>query len=262
MMAESITHICSLFSPISLEEMDRVKLMDRTDTKFVFHIAELSELLQSIRQDYFILDIKGHRVHAYETLYLDTVDFDLFRNHHNGKLNRYKIRYRNYKESALAFFEIKFKNNKGRTIKKRVKIKTELGVMNASTEELLHSITPFSSKQLEPKLWVNYSRITFVGKKNTERITIDLNLHFFKPEDPNAISEFPQMVIAEVKQEKAQHDSPFIRELRKRNIREAGISKYCYGVFHFFDEVKKNNFKPIIRFIHKCASERAFNLAG
>ena len=123
-MAESITHICSLFLPISLEEMDRVKLMDRTDTKFVFHISELSELLQSISQDYFILDMKGLRAHAYETLYLDTVDFDLFRNHHNGKLNRYKIRYRNYKESALAFFEIKFKNNKGRTSRILVTVET------------------------------------------------------------------------------------------------------------------------------------------
>ena len=43
--------------------------------------------------------------------------------HQNKKLNRYKIRQREYLISDISFFEIKFKSNKGRTIKKRIKTK-------------------------------------------------------------------------------------------------------------------------------------------
>ena len=40
-MGQSVETIFNLFSPISLQEMDGVKLMDRTDTKFVFTKEQL-----------------------------------------------------------------------------------------------------------------------------------------------------------------------------------------------------------------------------
>ena len=34
------------FSTISLEEMDKVQLMNRLDTKYIFHVERLSDILK------------------------------------------------------------------------------------------------------------------------------------------------------------------------------------------------------------------------
>jgi len=120
MQEQKIKDILANFDPIMLEEMDSVKLMDRTDTKFVFSFDQLPGILEAIRPYYRALEISGTRVSKYETLYYDTDDFNLYQRHHCGKMNRYKIRSRKYVESDLHFFEVKYKNNKGRTINNRI----------------------------------------------------------------------------------------------------------------------------------------------
>ena len=45
-MLQNIHNILNNYKPISLEEMDSVKLMDRTDTKFTFHINHLTQDLE------------------------------------------------------------------------------------------------------------------------------------------------------------------------------------------------------------------------
>lgn len=228
--------------------MDSVKLMDRTDTKFIFRIDQLPELLSQLKNDYNILDISGNRISRYESLYFDTKNFDLFYNHHRGKPGRFKIRFRKYVESELNFFEVKFKNNKGRTIKDRVKQKQIDGKIQDNAEELLLHKTPLKTESLEAKIWVNYSRITFVNKHSPERVTIDLNLTF-KNDDQNKTIE--NLVIAEVKQDKAVA-SAFLKLMKKYHIREGSISKYCYGVISLFEKIKHNNFKPSLILIKKA----------
>ena len=43
---------------------------------------------------------------------------NFFLDHHNRRVNRNKIRFREYVGSNLTFLEVKTKNNKGKTIKK------------------------------------------------------------------------------------------------------------------------------------------------
>ena len=50
-----------------------------------------------------------------------SADFDLYHRHHIGRSNRFKVRSRRYVESDLCFFEVKYRNNKGRTIKNRIR---------------------------------------------------------------------------------------------------------------------------------------------
>ena len=59
------------------------------------------------------------------------------------------------------------------------------------------------------------------------------------------------LVIAEVKQDKANHLSPIIKIFKQRRIHEGSISKYCLAVATMFDCVRKNNFKEKIRNINK-----------
>jgi hypothetical protein len=244
---ERVHKILHSFAPITLKEMDNVKLMDRTDTKYVFRLDNLPEFLEQVKEDYRILDVNGHRISRYESLYFDTKNFDLYMSHHRGKPNRYKIRCRKYVESELHFFEVKFKNNKGRTIKDRVKQAEINGLIKDNAETLLKEKTPLMAEHLEAKLWVNYSRITLVNKHSPERVTIDVDLTFKNKDIDKTIHN---LVIAEVKQDKALVSS-FIKLMKKYHIREGSISKYCFGVISLFNKIKHNNFKPKLITLNK-----------
>lgn len=239
--------ILQQFEPIDLKEMDRVKLMDRTDTKYIFPISQFDMIMGEILEHYRILEIAGKRVSRYKTLYYDTEKFNLYNEHHNGKLNRYKIRHRTYVESDTGFLEVKFKNNKGRTIKDRVKTKEVSFESGSDSQLFLTKMLPFEPQTLIPVLWVNYGRHTFVHKTIAERVTIDLGLEFIKDGVKKPIDN---MVIAEVKQEKRKA-SPFVKVMKKHHIREGSISKYCMGIALTCNNVKKNNFKSKLQIIIK-----------
>jgi hypothetical protein len=227
--------------------MDNVKLMDRTDTKYTFHVAELDALLKEAQPFYKVLSVETNRISRYKTLYFDTEKFDLYHKHHSGKLNRYKIRHRTYVESKLGFLEVKLKNNKGRTIKTRIKESEYHSVQEGRSFEFLQKHLPFHPGVLVPKIWINYSRITLVNKTSAERLTIDLNLEFVKGED---IKSMNQLVIAEVKQD-SKAPSPFVAILKKKHIREGSISKYCFAIASSYSEVRSNNFKQKLAQVNK-----------
>lgn len=208
-----------VFEPISLSEMENVKLMDRLDTKFTFHSNRLAAILEAMRPDYCVLEVKGVRASRYETLYFDTGNLDLYARHHSGKFSRHKIRYRRYLDSELCFFEVKAKNNKGRTIKKRIQRQEIPSDIETESEQLLRTETPFAARDLKPAIWVNFTRLTFVSKASPERLTIDLQLSYKRG---SAEVSFPQLVIAEVKQERSSSPSPFLKLMRDLRIsREA-----------------------------------------
>ena len=118
----NLPQIVADFLPISLDEMDDVKLMSRTDTKFAFKANKMPLLLQKLLPFYRVLAIDGKLIHDYKSLYYDTDNRKFYLDHHNGRVNRNKIRFREYVGSKLTFLEIKRKNNKGKTIKKRMKV--------------------------------------------------------------------------------------------------------------------------------------------
>ena len=246
-MQEKVTHSLNQFDPITLEEMEGVKLMDRTDTKFTFNVNELPSVLEEAKNYYRILSVEGNRISRYKTLYFDTKGFDLYNEHHSGKLNRYKIRHRTYVESNIGFLEVKFKNNKGRTLKTRIK-EVEVPELNTGRAfEFLKKMLPFDPLILLPKIWINYSRITLVNKTSAERLTLDLNLEFEKNGKKQILD---QLVIAEVKQD-SKIASPFISIMRNKHIRQGSISKYCFGIASSYSEVKKNNFKQKLSNVKK-----------
>lgn len=231
--------ILDRFEPITLAEMDRVKLMNRTDTKFLFTEKQFEMVLQEILGQYKVLEINGKRACRYKTLYYDTASLDLYADHHKGKLNRYKVRHRTYVETDVGFLEVKFKNNKGRTIKDRISESEVPLTWQGENEAFLRKVQPFDPQTLIPVLWVNYTRQTLVHGTDAERLTLDTDLEFVKD---GVTRKLEGLVIAEVKQDKRK-SSAFIKMMKKYHIREGSISKYCMGVALTFDQVKKNNFK-------------------
>ena len=160
--------------------MDRVKLQNRTDTKFVFNADLLPIILNDIKTHYFILEIKDKRTNSYKTLYYDTKELKSYIQHHNGKANRIKVRFRKYIESDLNYLEVKFKNSKGRTIKARKKIEGIEEKLSDSSKTFVddNSYSFFEDEKIIPVLWNEFTRLTLVHKTKNERLTIDLNLAF------------------------------------------------------------------------------------
>jgi hypothetical protein len=72
---------------------------------------------------------------------------------------------------------------------------------------------------------------------------MDIGLRFA---DPGKGIELGDIVVAELKQERADRSSPFVRMMRARGIREAGMSKYCVGMLMLGRRVKHNAFKEVL----------------
>lgn len=237
-----------LFDPITLAEMDRVSLMNRTDMKFVFEINLLPMFLNAIQPFYSSLEINGTRFFKYKTDYFDTNDFQMFTAHSNGKQNRFKVRYREYVGSNLSFLEVKFKNNKGRTLKSRISSWVDNEITDPVDVGFLDNIIPFSPNQLKHSLKNEFTRITLVNKEKKERLTIDFSLSFKKGD---LFKRLPNLVIIEVKQEKLDLNSKVVQVLRKHSIRQASFSKYVSGALLLNKKLKYNQFKANMLYLNK-----------
>jgi hypothetical protein len=237
---------------ITLDEMSHIRLMDRIDTKFVANAALLPQLLEMMQDRFKVQTIGENRIANYTTQYFDTESLDFFIMHQNGKLNRQKIRIRSYVDSNLSFLEIKNKNNKGRTSKIRVSVDaSHVG----GTDELkdgkkfLAQNAIFTPEQLLPTLENRFQRMTFVNKKATERITVDVGLAFVNLLTGETRS-LDDLMVLELKQDGMQR-SDFAEILQTLRVKPSSFSKYCMGTVLTSPNIKSNRFKKKIRFINK-----------
>ncbi len=239
--------IISDFAPISLKEMGGVKLMSRMDTKFVFKIEKLPSLLEKVTPFYRVLEINGKFIHDYKSLYFDTNARKFYIDHHNSRVNRNKIRFREYVDTGLTFLEVKLKNNKGRTIKKRMKVDAISKELSKKHREYIEKIIG-KPLDVNVKQWINFSRLTFVHKTQKERLTIDINLTFKNNEKEGNLND---IVITEVKQERMSRSSDFIRIAKEMSILPIRLSKYCISTMQLWPSIKQNRFKKKLLFINK-----------
>ena len=238
-MLENIKPIINKFLSISLKEMNSVSLMKRTDTKFVINKSQLVFILESIEEDYRVLQIKDDRIMSYSSLYFDTQENKFYNDHHNGKNNRTKIRQRKYIESDLCFLEIKQKNGKGETNKSRIQVNDfEIDLTNPSKDFI--SNTTNADYNLSPSLWNGFNRITLVNLECKERVTIDLNLSYNIDDKEKG---FENLVIIEVKQERFNRRSKIVKSLKSIQKNPYSISKYCIGMISLYNDLKYNRFK-------------------
>lgn len=248
MSTKQLDNLLNAFEPISLSEMDNVKLMNRVDTKFIFSRENLLEILPSLSEHYRILKIKDILLPSYESVYYDDKDLNFYVNHHRKRLDRFKVRYRKYVESDIAFLEVKHKN-KGRTDKSRIPVDSIPHKMSDEDAEFVYS-TGVPKQDLVEVLSNRFNRITLVAKHINERLTLDLNLSF-KLDDKEEV--LGNVVIAELKQANASRISPFYSLMKKNLIRPNRVSKYCIGIIktHGKENVKYNRFKKKLLKINK-----------
>ena len=229
------------FSPITLAEMSGVKLMNRTDTKFVTTMPRLMELLSMALGDYYAQDIDGERNMLYDTTYFDTTDFAMYREHQFGHTGRQKIRFRTYVSSNLQFMEVKTKNNHGRTKKKRIEV-ADMDLAAPEKQAFLATHLRFDASTLVPHMHNYFRRVTLVNRAKTERLTIDTSLQFH-----NCLTghdrDMGPLVVVELKRD-GQVFSPVLEMLRRLHIHPHGFSKYCMGAAMTNESLPVNRFKP------------------
>lgn len=237
---EKLADILDEFKPIYLNELDDAKLMDRMDTKFAFPRRDLVTILQQLLPDYYCFEINNKRIGNYQSLYFDKESFDFYKDHHNGKIHRFKVRFRKYVDSDIYFLEVKEKQ-KGRVTKRRIPVSRFEQELPADQRAFVDNILG-KQTDLEPKLWNTYKRITLVSLNKKERLTLDLDLNFSWEEEDKT---FEDIVIAELKQERLDRSSPFYQLMRIKGIRPYRLSKYCIGTIelHTKRKLKYNRFK-------------------
>lgn len=242
--------VFDLFVPISLEEMGKVRLMNRTDSKFVTDVERVAKLLITAGDSgYMVQQIEGKSNMPYSTCYYDTEDVDMFYQHQRGKKTRQKVRTRIYEGTTeIPFLEIKSKNNRGRTKKKRVLM--EDGIDISIYKEFLESNSDYPSNILFPQIENHFYRITLVNNEMTERITIDTMLEFHNL--MNGVKEsLENLGIVEWKRDGINCRSKLGEILRDLRIHQCGFSKYCMGMAITNPMLKQNRLKQKIRMIEK-----------
>ncbi|MCM1309959.1 MAG: polyphosphate polymerase domain-containing protein [Bacteroides sp.] len=241
------------YRSVSLEQMGKVKLMNRVDTKFVTTLDKLEQLLQMASDRYSIQEIEGRQMMPYTTLYFDTPVCEMFAEHQRGKKARQKIRIRRYESSGIAFLEVKRKNNKGRTDKKRMQVGEHTPDLDCEQyRTFLIQKSRYGAQRLLPQLSNAFHRITLVNDAMTERLTIDLDLRFHNEQTGQDANMGP-LVIIEVKRDGLTY-SPILAMLKQLRIHQSGFSKYCIGMSLTNPNLKSNRFKERLRYVSKLAA--------
>lgn len=251
------------FSPITLDEMSGIRLMNRTDTKFVTTLPVLRQLLRLAVNDYRVQDINGERLSPYYTVYFDTPHLDMYVRHETGHANRQKLRIRSYVSSGLNFLEVKTKNNHGRTRKRRVSIEGfdakhpahDITFDNGTYTDFLRDNLHYDPGTLRECIENRFNRITLVNRNKTERLTIDTSLQFHNLLTDIKVS-LPNIAIIELKRDGLAY-SPILALLRKLRVKPMGFSKYCLGSAMTNPSLPHGHIKQRLHKISKLESLKA-----
>ncbi len=236
---ERIEKILSEMTPISLEEIAGCAFTDRVDTKFVFPFNRLLDVLTLVKDEYTVLSIDNKQLLPYSTLYLDTPDFQLQRWHENGKANRFKLRQRHYEQTQQSFLELKYKTNKGKTVKYRIDNNVDIG----QKADFLKRISGLELTDMQPHSYNRFSRITLAHHVNSARITIDTNMRFsVDNKDWHALDN---ICVAEFKTPTYRH--ALFDKLKQQQIYPLKFSKFIVGMYLNGMPAKLNRYKPLFK---------------
>lgn len=255
--------------PIGLDDMKAVRLMNRVDQKYIAPDTALEPLLERIADRYLVQHIGGNPVAPYRTLYFDTPDLAMYTMHHNQKLNRQKLRVRTYRSTDTTFFEIKNKDNKGKT--RKVRIPLDVSLFDTALEvpevrDFIERNTPYltpHSEHLTPNslhecLENRFNRITLVDKGMSERVTIDLGIRFHN-RATDRDNDIARALVIEVKHEVGAPASAIERALHDLHILPRRMSKYCIGTALTDPSAKHNRFKPKLLYLEKIHKSEFIN---
>jgi VTC domain len=239
------------FAPISLDALNaKAAMLERLDNKYVVRGPVLRRALPRLAEAFDVLEIDARRDFVYETCYFDDPERRSFHDHQQGRRQRMKVRVRRYVDAALCFVEVKLKDKRGVTIKKRLRCDpSSFGTLDeagrAHVESAYRDLYGREFDQpLEPVLWMSYSRTTLVAKEGGERMTIDSGIRFDGAGAGQATDD--DVFIVETKSSNGNGLADrVLRGLHQHPTN--GCSKYCVGMSVTGAVARFNRFLPALR---------------
>ncbi len=238
------------FQTINLQEMNKAKLMNRIDHKFLLNTSQLFGILDELKKHFSALSIDGVINQNYTSVYYDTVSLKMYHDHHTKRADRFKIRQRMYNTSGDSFLEIKHKNNKGYTKKTRIATNGMFDKIPYVNFDFIKENTPYPPFALKKVVENNFNRFTLTNKDRTQRITIDTDISFWYNNKPMSLDN---LVIAEVKSDRNNFDKTIFELFKANGIHPNGMSKYSIGLAMMQPDLKQNNFKQKIHTVKKIS---------
>lgn len=244
------------FGTVGLERIAGLATDDRIDTKYLLREDVALEVVEALIGPYRVLDIDGRRFTTYRTQYFDTASYALFRRHHAGVTNRYKVRSRTYMNTGLSFVEVKRRSRRGVTSKVRQPTERFETALLPASQAFIDKHCSVGADHLAPAQLNSFDRICLVNVEGPERLTLDLGIRFETDSGP---VQLPGIAVAELKQQRNGHNlrhAHFLRQMRAMNTRPASFSKYCMGLLLTQSEIKHNLFKPQLKRLERLMEEQ------
>jgi VTC domain len=249
--SEDSAWLTGSFNPISLKALEASSgMLERIDNKYVVGQDVLRRAAPELEKRFDVLDIAGRRSFTYDTCYFDDQDCRSYFDHHQSRSKRVKVRMRKYLEAGLCFVEVKLKDRRGMTVKKRLRCALDLfGVLDERAEKFIQEVyaslygrefTHAISRNLD----MRYRRITLVAKDGGERMTLDNGVCFKMDGGRRTVDD--SLFIVEAKSAKGNGIADrILRRLHQHPTKH--VSKYCTGLATMREGTKNNNFRRALK---------------
>lgn len=249
-MYPNIASTLDKFDSISLDDLNsKAAMLERLDNKYILTGEAFVPALAKFSEHFDVLKIGGKRAFIYATKYYDDKELRGYYDHHQGRRKRCKVRVREYVDAGFSYLEVKLKDKRKVTVKKRLRVHDTANPMNDQALEFIENnyrdiYAEEFSKTLHPVIAMQYERISLVAKQGGERMTIDTSLHFEANNTARQVQ--PDMFIVETKS--ARGNGIADKVLRSLHLHPTkSCSKYCIGMASTGAVARLNRFLPALK---------------
>ena len=242
-----------LLQPVGLEPLDAAAaLRRRFDAKYLVPRDAVAELFERLRPTHRVLEVDGLRSFEYRTTYFDTAELATFRDHVQGRRRRLKARVRLYVELGHCFFELKLREARNCTVKRR--LAHDPALPRSLTAESVAALQGWveaaygrpAPGPLGPVLEVDFRRTTLAALDRGERLTVDVDVGMRASSGDRCGHLDGDFALVESKSPRGV--ALATRELNLVGARRLeGMSKYCLGVVLALGRGRGNALQPVLR---------------
>jgi VTC domain len=230
------------------EVIERAALQTRQDRKYLVPVDRFAELVARLPGDWAALEIDRGRGFAYESVYFDTPDLLIYRQHLQGRRRRYKVRTRAYLDSGDCAFEVKLKGPRDQTIKARLPYPIAdrahlCPLARASLADQLQAAYGQPAPRLAARVTTAYRRTTLVDLERGTRLTCDVDL--VCTGGGRVATGLSGHVLVEIKSLGPRSEAD--ASPRDLGLRSVQISKYCVAVALLHPGIPSNPWHRTLR---------------
>lgn len=249
-MHPHLAHDLRRLAPINLAALNaKAAMLERLDNKYVVRTPNFAPALGSLATRFDVLEIDGRRSFTYATRYFDDDDRRAYFDHHQGRRKRCKVRLRRYLDAGFSHLEVKLKDSRDVTVKKRLKVADGLQQLDETCINFIetsyrdHYGESFG-RRLRPTVDMQYERITLVAREGGERMTIDTGLVFHSA--TRLLDVESDLLILETKSARGNGIADAI--LRGLHLHPTPrCSKYCVAMAALGEVGRVNRFLPALK---------------